>query len=130
MYVLRFYVKNMHEKVWILFSTIYGNNFKTPNIQDDVDLHFIAFVEKEGHLYELDGAKEFPINHGPISSDKLLEVHFLNTEFKLNCFLIKNILKKSTCEVVKKLIDLNPEEVRFNLIGLAAKMEWDWKLND
>ena len=29
--------------------------------------------------------------------------------------------KKASCQVVKKLIDLNPEENRFNLIALAAK---------
>lgn len=26
--------------------------------------HFAAFVEKDGSLYELDGRKPFPINHG------------------------------------------------------------------
>jgi len=29
-----------------------------------VDHHFIGFVQKEGCIYELDGCKEFPINHG------------------------------------------------------------------
>jgi len=72
---------------------------ETPHIDEEVDLHFIAFVVKDGDLYELDGAKESPINHGSCSSDQLLE---------------------RTCDIVKKLIELNPEEVRFNLIGLAA----------
>jgi len=67
---------------------------------DDVDLHFIAFVEKDGDLYELDGAKDIPINHGPVSKDKLLE---------------------KTCEIAKKIMELNPTENRFNLIGFAAK---------
>jgi hypothetical protein len=26
---------------------------QAPNIEDDVNTHFIAFVEKDGHLYEL-----------------------------------------------------------------------------
>jgi len=34
------------------------------NQQDEVDTHFIAFVHKEGRLYELDGRKKTPINHG------------------------------------------------------------------
>ncbi len=51
--------------------------FQTPNIEDDVDLHFIAFVEKDGELYELDGAKPFPINHGPIDENMLLEVSLI-----------------------------------------------------
>lgn len=33
-------------------------------VQSKVDTHFIAFVEKEGFLYELDGRKKEPINHG------------------------------------------------------------------
>ena len=48
--------------------------FKTPNIEDDVDLHFIVFVEKDGDLYELDGAKPFPINHGTSHENTLHEV--------------------------------------------------------
>ena len=39
-----------------------------------VNLHFIAFVCVDGHLYELDGRKEFPINHGVSSPDTLLKV--------------------------------------------------------
>ena len=45
---------------------------ETPNVEEDVDLHFIAFVEKDGDLYELDGATGAPINHGPCKD--LLEV--------------------------------------------------------
>lgn len=72
---------------------------KTPNIDEEVDLHFIAFVEKDGDLYELDGAKGSPINHGPCGDDLL----------------------EAACKVVRKLMEINPEENRFNLIGLAAK---------
>lgn len=73
-----------------------------PSHDETIDLHFIAFIQKDGSLYELDGVNEFPINHGFIKDDNLLE---------------------SACEVVKKMILLNPNEVRFNLIGLVAKEE-------
>lgn len=35
-----------------------------PDAGDDVDLHFICFIEHNGVLYELDGRKAVPINHG------------------------------------------------------------------
>lgn len=40
----------------------------------EVDHHFIVFVNHNNELYELDGAKSFPIKHGRTSSDTLLEV--------------------------------------------------------
>jgi hypothetical protein len=48
---------------------------QAPALEDDVDLHFIAFVQKDGNLYELDGAKPYPINHGATGDDNLLEVN-------------------------------------------------------
>lgn len=38
---------------------------------EDTDHHFIAFVEKSGDVYELDGAKASPINHGSSEGDLL-----------------------------------------------------------
>lgn len=46
---------------------------ETPSIDDKVDLHFIAFVNVGGQLYELDGRKPFPIVHGKTSEDSFLE---------------------------------------------------------
>ncbi len=48
-----------------------------PSRDDNVVTHFVAFVHKDGQLYELDGRREFPVNHGPTSSDTLLKVYFL-----------------------------------------------------
>ena len=43
-----------------------------PQAEDDVDLHFVCFVAVDGALYELDGRKTAPINHGPSSPATLL----------------------------------------------------------
>ncbi|KAL4431878.1 hypothetical protein ABPG74_012690 [Tetrahymena malaccensis] len=39
---------------------------------EDVLHHFVCLVPKEGHLYELDGCKPFPINHGETTPQTLL----------------------------------------------------------
>ncbi|XP_050300326.1 ubiquitin carboxyl-terminal hydrolase [Anthonomus grandis grandis] len=43
------------------------------NPEEKVNHHFVAFVQKGGWLYELDGRKDFPINHGASSEDSFLE---------------------------------------------------------
>lgn len=62
---------------------------EAPAADANVDSHFVCFTEVDGHLYvprsgrlsrlrpvsyELDGAKDFPVNHGPTSPEKLLFV--------------------------------------------------------
>lgn len=46
----------------------------------------------------LDGRKAFPINHGPTSADTLLE---------------------DACNVVKKFMERDPEEVKFTIVALC-----------
>uniref|UniRef100_A0A182N3S2 Ubiquitin carboxyl-terminal hydrolase n=1 Tax=Anopheles dirus TaxID=7168 RepID=A0A182N3S2_9DIPT len=70
----------------------------TPNINDAVYHHFVAFVHVDGTLYELDGRKNFPIAHGPTTPDTLL---------------------KDSIKVCRKFIELDPTEVRFTLLGLV-----------
>jgi len=43
-----------------------------PTAEDRVDKHFIAFVQCDGHLYEMDGCKTAAINHGPTSDATFL----------------------------------------------------------
>lgn len=45
-----------------------------PRPDDDVEPHFIALVHKGGHLYELDGCRTSPINHGVTNADAFLKV--------------------------------------------------------
>jgi ubiquitin carboxyl-terminal hydrolase L3 len=60
-------------------------------------LHFVCFVHKDSNLYELDGRKFAPINHGPTTAESLLQ---------------------DTCTVVKKYVEATGS-IRFNLIALA-----------
>ncbi|KAA0184896.1 hypothetical protein HAZT_HAZT002746 [Hyalella azteca] len=56
----------MHE------SCASGGQTAAPNRDDKLDTHFIAFVNVDNTLYELDGRKKFPINHGGTSDETFL----------------------------------------------------------
>lgn len=47
-----------------------------PNREDIIVTHFVTFVHKDGHLWELDGRRETPVNHGTTTADSLLKVQF------------------------------------------------------
>ncbi|XP_026529261.1 ubiquitin carboxyl-terminal hydrolase isozyme L3 [Notechis scutatus] len=80
-------------------SSAHEGQTEAPSIDDKIDLHFIALVNVDGILYELDGRKPFPINHGRSSVDTFLE---------------------DAVEVCKKFMERDPDELRFNAIALAA----------
>lgn len=71
----------------------------TPSAEDPVNHHFITFVHKDGSLYELDGRKAFPINHGRTSADTLLE---------------------DAAKVCKEFMARDPNEVLFTVIALVG----------
>ncbi|XP_059048135.1 ubiquitin carboxyl-terminal hydrolase-like [Achroia grisella] len=71
----------------------------TPSPEDLINHHFIVFVHKDGALYELDGNKAFPINHGPTTPESLLE---------------------DAAKVCKEFMGRDPNEVRFTVMALAA----------
>eukprot|EP00478_Filoreta_tenera_P001867 GABV01001908.1.p2 GENE.GABV01001908.1~~GABV01001908.1.p2 ORF type:complete len:216 (-),score=115.10 GABV01001908.1:11-658(-) len=65
-----------------------------------INLHFVALVNIDGHLYELDGRKPFPINHGPTTDDSVLE---------------------DAAKVAKQFMDRDPTNVNFNIVSLGPK---------
>jgi ubiquitin carboxyl-terminal hydrolase L3 len=68
----------------------------------DVNTHFIAFVEKDGHLYEMDGRKSTPINHGETSQATLLN---------------------DSMAVMKAFMARDEGEIRFTMLALAANTD-------
>jgi ubiquitin carboxyl-terminal hydrolase L3 len=69
-----------------------------PDPADDVNLHFVAFVQHRGILYELDGRKPSPIQHGPSGPDSFL---------------------LDACSVVKSLMASDPSELRYTILALT-----------
>ncbi|KOB64167.1 Ubiquitin carboxyl-terminal hydrolase [Operophtera brumata] len=71
----------------------------TPRADDVVIHHFISLIHKDGSLYELDGRKAFPINHGPTTEDSLLE---------------------DAAKVCQDFMARDPSELRFTVMALTA----------
>lgn len=78
-----------------------SNQTSRGNKEDSIDLHFVAFVHVGGKLFELDGrVEEGPICHGKTTQESLL---------------------KDACEYVKKMMDADPNEMRFTIMAFAPK---------
>ncbi|XP_077472769.1 ubiquitin carboxyl-terminal hydrolase isozyme L3 isoform X2 [Stigmatopora argus] len=87
-------IRVMHE------SSAQEGQTEAPSSDEKVNLHFIAFVNVGGQLYELDGRKPFPILHGKTTEDSLLE---------------------DASEVCKTFMARDPQEVRFTIITLSKE---------
>ncbi|KAJ8632109.1 hypothetical protein MRB53_025445 [Persea americana] len=74
---------------------------EAPNINTNVDTHFICFTCVDGVLYELDGRKLQPISHGSSSPDSLLQ---------------------DAVKVIQAMIQKNPESHNFNCIAFSKKI--------
>lgn len=79
-----------------------GNQTDRGNIDDRLITHFVALVNVNDTLYELDGRKEGPVNHGKTSATTLLQ---------------------DACGVVKQFMSRDPEEMRFTILALAPKQD-------
>ncbi|XP_022099560.1 ubiquitin carboxyl-terminal hydrolase isozyme L3-like isoform X1 [Acanthaster planci] len=72
---------------------------QAPPAEESVKPHFVALVHVDGSLYELDGCKPFPVNHGQTSTDSFL---------------------KDAAGVCKKIMAIDPSEVNFNIMALTG----------
>lgn len=82
-------------------ATAEGQSAQIPHDQE-VLTHFICFTNVNGNLYELDGRKKSAINHGPSSSETILN---------------------DACNVIKQFMQRDPEEMRFTILALARTMD-------
>lgn len=73
---------------------------EAPDREQKLDTHFIALVNVGDNLYELDGRKKFPINHGPTSEEN---------------FLIDG------ASVLRDFMDRDSSETRFAVVALTAE---------
>ena len=80
-----------------------GQSTVNEEISQNIDTHFIAFVHRAGSLYQLDGRKPWPVNHGPSSPETLLG---------------------DACRVIKSdFMERDPGEMRFAITALAGRMD-------
>lgn len=72
---------------------------EAPNREEELVTHFVAFVHKDGSLYELDGRREGPVNHGETTPESLL---------------------KDAAVVCKSRMERDPSEYRFTVVALST----------
>eukprot|EP00588_Corethron_pennatum_P023874 CAMPEP_0194322742 /NCGR_PEP_ID=MMETSP0171-20130528/22249_1 /TAXON_ID=218684 /ORGANISM="Corethron pennatum, Strain L29A3" /LENGTH=276 /DNA_ID=CAMNT_0039081105 /DNA_START=28 /DNA_END=858 /DNA_ORIENTATION=+ len=87
-------IEKMHESA----TRDEANQTGRGTVDDRVTTHFICFTHVDGNMYELDGRKKCPINHGPTDEMGLL---------------------KNAMSVVKNFMERDPNEVHFTILALA-----------
>ena len=74
------------------------------NAEDEVDFHYVCFVKssKTGHLYELDGDRKGPVDHGILGA-------------------AEDILSGGALSIIQKFIGReNGQNVNFSLLALVS----------
>jgi ubiquitin carboxyl-terminal hydrolase L3 len=76
-----------------------GNEGQTSyNEEDKIDLHFVAIIDKDGKMWELDGRKTAPVCHGESDDSGF---------------------KKNAAKICMKFMQRDPEELRFTMLALS-----------
>ena len=70
----------------------------TVQAEQNVDLHFVALAQVDGNVYEFDGRKPFPVNHGTSSPDTFLS---------------------DAAKVCQKFMARDKTELRFTIVALS-----------
>ena len=71
-----------------------GGQTEAPSASQSVEYHFISIIHNNNTIYEMDGRKHGPINHGPTRPDTFL---------------------KDAIQVVKKFVDTDPANPNFSM---------------
>ncbi len=74
------------------------NQTSRGQLEDKVETHFVALVNVNGKVYELDGRKEKPVCHGDTKEETFL---------------------KDAASVVQKFMNRDPGEMRFTILAFA-----------
>lgn len=84
-------------------TAVNAGDTEVPSLDAKIDLHFIALVERDGRLYELDGRKQSAIDHGEIERGDLL--------------------KQSVERVIKGFMERADGSIHFGACALAENSE-------
>lgn len=82
---------NLHKEI------AQGGQTEAPEPETPVNYHFVSFIQLDNNMYELDGRKEFPINHGELKEGFL----------------------EGAVAVCKDYIKRQPDAVQFSIVALG-----------
>lgn len=92
-------LENSHNILQAYKETVESAEKAVTENNEPVGNHFVTFIHKDGNLYELDGRKSFPINHGPTTADRLLE---------------------DAAKICRDFIAREPDNIGFNVVALVS----------
>ena len=81
---------------------IHAVNEGQSSVNANCNSHFISFVPKNGKIYELDGFKKCPVDHGACTEEE---------------FLAKGAIE------IRKFMDRDPDNINFSMIVLCSAQE-------